>query len=88
MEQCGQPETVDSAADASGRTHRLKTVDFVLPNFFSSGEIELLGGPTELGGAIVEGNVYIDGNPVSLSTFNCCFLQHSFTTEIPLCADL
>ena len=28
------------------------------------GEIELLGGPTELGGAIVEGNVYIDGNPV------------------------
>ena len=31
---------------------------------FFSGEIELLGGPVELGGTIAEGNVYIDGNPV------------------------
>ena len=64
MEQCGQPETVDSSADAPGRTHRLKTLCFVFDEFSFSGEIELLGGSTELGGAIVEGNVYIDGNPV------------------------
>ena len=42
----------------------MKTVYFVFDEFSFSGEIELLGGPTELGGAIVEGNVYIDGNPV------------------------
>ena len=33
-------------------------------NLHSTGEIELVGGLTELGGAVVEGNVYIDGNPV------------------------
>ena len=65
-----------------------KQFNWFCQNSELSGEIELLGGPTELGGAIVEGNVYIDGNPVSLSTFNCFFLQHSFTIEIPLCADL
>ena len=40
---------------------------------FFSGEIELLGGPVELGGAVMEGNVYIDGNPV----FNFSLLTSS-----------
>ena len=46
MEQRGQPETVDSAADAPGRTHRLKTVDLVLPEFSSfQGRLSCLAAP-------------------------------------------
>ena len=33
-------------------------------NTWFPGDIELLGGPVELGGAVMEGNVFVDGKPV------------------------
>ena len=35
----------------------------------------MLGGPVELGGAVMEGNVYIDGNPV-------CHLSALFSLKL------
>ena len=35
----------------------------------------MLGGPVELGGTIAEGNVYIDGNPVSIAFFKFAFQE-------------
>ena len=71
-----QPQGTESGtmlqASSTGSSHRCFLVDQQVPNLtgctshscLPPGQIELRGGPTELGGPVAEGNVFLDGNPV------------------------